>query len=156
MTDKIIDVEVDENTNEAKMKDKKPNIFKKLGNKIKSEYNDVKLENAIKQKFIEDNVEAYFYTSTGLLNLQTFYVENHIADSYVLVFGADKPKLDNTAMTLKRDSEDVYKVLSIEESSVDVVVEGVSYNRPAYKVLLGAKLNKVKVVKVEDSFYLYD
>ncbi len=156
MSDKVIDVEVDEDTAEAKIKEKKPNIFKKLGNKIKSEYNDVKLENAIKQAFIDNNCEAYFYTSTGILNLQTFYVENHIEDGYVLVFGADKPKCDNTAMTIKKDSEDVYKVLSVEEASVDVVVDGVSYNRAAYKVLLGNKLNKVKVIKVEDSFYLYN
>ncbi len=155
MSDEVIDVEVNEETNEAKPKEKK-NIFKKIGSKIKSEYNDVKLENNIKQTFINNNQEVFFYTGTGLINMSSFYAENHIEESYIKVFGADKPKCENTVLTLKRGSDDVYKVLSIEESSVDVVVDGVSYNRPAYKVLVDSKVNKVKVVKVEDSFYLVD
>jgi hypothetical protein len=148
--DKVIDVEVTEKDTKTENKEeKKEGFFSKLKKKV----NDAQLENNIKQAFGKANEEYVFYTGNGLLNSTSFDAENHEDLGYVIVFGEDRPKMDNT-LVCARKREDVYKITSIEETTVDVKLEGEVYNRKAFKVNLGAKAEKVNVVKVEGDYYL--
>ena len=146
----VIEAEVvDEET--KKEESKKEGIF----SKIKRKYNDVQLENSIKNQFAKANEEVVFYTGTGIINSQTFIAENHLNDGYILIFGSDKPKLENTLMSFRK-SEDVYKIVSYEDATVEIKYEGVSYERPAIKAIISEKATKVNVVKVEDNYFLVD
>ncbi len=151
--DIVIDAEVTEKDtkteNSEKKEEKKEGFFSKLKKKV----NDAQLENNIKQAFANANEEYVFYTGNGLLNYETFDAENHEDLGYIIVFGEDKPKLDNTLVSARK-RDDVYKITSIEETSVDVKLDGEVYNRKAFKVNLLGKAEKVNVVKVEGDYYL--
>lgn len=150
MAKDVIEAEVVErDTNEKKEEPKKEGFF----SKIKKKYNDIQLENKIEDEFKKAAEQYVIYKGTGILNTTQFYAENHEADGYIIAWLKEKPSIEGSLLSARRN-EDVFKLVSTEKVDVVVNFEGVDYTRSAYKIILGDKALKANVVKVEDNYFL--
>lgn len=123
-------------------------FFKNIGNKI----NEVQLESDIKSVFNKANKEFAVYSGANVLSFGTgFCAEDHIEEGYVVALTNDE--FDDKYLIEDKVTKKVYYIVSIEETTVTVTVEGEPYERKAKKITLGSEAEKVDAIKVGDSYY---
>lgn len=143
-----VEVEVVSEEKGETKEEKKENVFSKFWKKTKQTVNDSILEIKIESKFKNDNSSFNIYGADDIVPL---IVYGSINDNKALVYGKVETEVNNI---LVDDNDKAYFVNSLIDSTVDVVVDGVTYTREATIIVLDENVEEVKVIKAGKKYYL--
>lgn len=139
----VIDTKVEEC--DAK-EEKKENAFSKFFKKTKESVSNSVLEMKIDNKFRNDHDEASVYS--GNILPETLY--GYLEDNTFIAYGEHEFK-KNSILIFK---DKPYYVDEVNEAVVEVILDGVSYERKASKYKLDANVTEVNVIKADKHYYL--
>ena len=131
--------------------EKKPNAFSKFWNKTKQAVNDSMLESKIENEFRKANDEFVIYEYDKLLAKSA---SGYLDNKAVVLFG--KLTVPSDSVIVHEEDDTAYYVISTEETTVKITVDGVEYERDATRVLLNPDVVEVKVIKANNKYYAYN
>ena len=143
------EVEVISEEQDDKKEEKKENAFSKFWKKTKQKVGDSVLEMKIESKFRTDNKLFNIYGKGELISLTVYGI---LEDNKVKAYGKVETEINN--VLVDDETKIAYYIDSLEESTVDVVLDGVSYNRPATIINLDSDVKEVEVIKAGKKYYL--
>lgn len=145
-----VEVEVvsEEQNNETK-EEKKESSFSKFWKKAKQTVNDSVLEIKIESKFKKDNNTFSIYGKNDLISLTVY---GYIEDDKVVAFG--KVDAEVNEVLVDDETKKAYYINSVSDSTVDIIVDGVKYTRPATVISLDSDVKEVDVIKAGKKYYL--
>ncbi len=125
-------------------------FFKKMSKK----FDDATYNMRLQSDFDSNHKKYTVYCGTGVLSATPeIAVEEHLDEGYLLTLD-DNEEIAAGNLIRAHGEEEVYHIASTEKSTLTVEFEGKENEMPAIKVFLGEKAVEVKVIKVEDKFYL--
>ena len=128
---------------------KKEGFFKRLGKK----FNDATYNIRMQSEFDTSHPKYVVYSGTKVLSVTPeIAVEEHLDEGYLLTLDDDVQIKEGNL--IKTPSGDVLHIAAVEKSVLKVNFDGKENEVAATKVVLGKKATEVKVIKVEDKFYL--
>lgn len=126
--------------------EKKENAFSKFFKKTKESVSNSVLEMKIDNKFRNDNEEATIYS--GNILPDTIY--GYLNDNCFVAYGEHELK-KNSILIFKNKP---YYIDSVSPKVVEVVLDGVAYERKATRYMLDPNVTEVNVIKVDKHYYL--
>ena len=137
-------------TKEGEKKESKiSGFFKKVGKKL----DDATYTMRLQSNFDNNHAKYTVYSGTGVLSITPeIAVEEHLDEGYLLTLDDDEQIKEGNL--IKTPNGEVLHITSTEKASLTVEFEGKSNDMPATKIFLGEKAQEVKVIKVDDKFYL--
>lgn len=146
--DKIIEGEPIENETEEELKNE--NSFKKFWKKTKDGFNNMMLDNKIETAFNNQNTEYTIYQKDELISTTVY---GYLDGDKIIVFGDKNPKL--YSIITDQSTNKLYYIKGLAKTTVDVVVDGVTYNRPGTIFETEDEVVEVNVIKAGKKYYLY-
>lgn len=142
-------VENAEQKEEEKQEGKISGFFKKLGKKL----DDATYATRMHSAYNDSHPKYVVYSGTGLLDsTPQLAVEEHLGEGYIVTI--DESEKIAAGNLIKAPNGDVMHIASVEKAAVTFDFEGKSNELAATKIVLGEKAEQVKVIKVDDKFYL--
>ena len=135
----------------AKKEGKISGFFKKMGQKI----DDAAYDSRLASDFAKKNPEYHVYTGTGVFSPNPdFHAEEHLdgEEKYVIMYGTDE-NVKAGCPIKKENDKTVYHITEVEQTTLTLEFEGKTNEKPATKIVLGEKAEKVDVIKAGDEFY---
>lgn len=146
--DKIIEGEPIENETEEELKNE--NSFKKFWKKTKDGFNNMMLDNKIEMAFNNQNTEYTIYQKDELISTTVY---GYLDGDKIIVFGDKNPKL--YSIIADQSTNKLYYIKGLAKTTVDVVVDGVNYNRLGTIFETEDEVVEVNVIKAGKKYYLY-
>jgi hypothetical protein len=138
-----------ENTEEKK-ESKLSGFFKKVSKKL----DDATYDARLKSDFADKHKRYTIYSGTSIISSSPeISVEEHLDEGYLLTLD-DYEQIAAGNLIVNNDTDEVRHIASTENTTLTVVFEDKSNEKPAIKIVLGEKAVKVDVIKVGDDFYL--
>ncbi len=148
--EKIIEGTVEDNSEKSEKQEKKENAFTSFWKKAKQDFNNSMLESKIENTFNNQNTEYTIYQKGELLSMTVY---GYLDGDRIIVFGEKDPKKYSVIMDQK--NEKVYYISNVSKATVNVTVDGVSYERPATVIETDDEVVEVNVIKAGKKYYLY-
>ncbi len=141
--------ETPENQESEKKEGKISGFFKKIGKKL----DDATYSMRLQSNFDSTHAKYTVYSGTGVFDASPeIAVEEHLDEDYLLTLDDDEQIKEGNL--IKTPNGEVLHIAATEKATLTVEFEGKSNEMPAIKVVLGDKAEEVKVIKVDDKFYL--
>jgi hypothetical protein len=134
---------------EEKKEGKISGFFKKMGKKLDDATYDIRLMSDFSSTHKKYNI----YSGTSALSaVPEIPAEEHLDEGYIITL-ADYEQIA-AGNLIENENGDVMHIASTEPTTLTVVFEDKTNEKPAIKIVLGDKAVKVDVIKVGDDFYL--
>lgn len=141
--------ETPENQEGEKKEGKISGFFKKIGKKL----DDATYTMRLQSNFDSTHAKYTVYSGTGVFDASPeIAVEEHLDEGYLLTLDDDEQIKEGNL--IKTPDGEVLHIAATEKATLTVEFEDKSNEMPAIKVVLGDKAEEVKVIKVDDKFYL--
>lgn len=143
-----IEVEIVDEVHEQK-EEKKENVFSKFWKKTKQTVSDSLLEIRIESTYNKDKPYYHIY---GKGDIMPLIICGKKENDRINVYGKVDTEVNNILLDVNADK--AYYINSFVDSTVEVTVDGVSYNRPSTIIVLDDNVEEVNVIKAGKKYYL--
>lgn len=124
-------------------------FFKKVGKKIDEKTYAIRLQS----DFDTSHPKYTVYSGTGVFDATPeIAVEEHLNKGYLITLDDDEQIKEGNL--IKTPKGEVYIIDEIKKTTLTVNFEGKENELEALKIVLGKPAKEVKVIKVDDKFYL--
>jgi len=134
---------------EKKKEGKISGFFKRMGKKL----DDATYAMRLQSNFDTSHPKYTVYSGTGVFDASPeIAAEEHLDENYLLTLDDDEQiKAGNL---IKTPNGEVLHIAATEKATLVVDFEGKTNDMPATKVVLGEAAQEVKVIKVDDKYYI--
>lgn len=143
-----IEVEVIDESHEQK-EEKKESVFSKIWKKTKQTVSDSLLETKIESTFNKGNPYFHIY---GKGEIMPLIICGKMEDNKICVYGTVDTEINNVLLDVNTDN--AYYINCLVDSTVDITVDGIVYNRPVTIIVLDSNVEEVDVIKAGKKYYL--
>ena len=134
---------------ETKKEGKISGFFKKVSKKL----DDATYTMRLQSHFDSTHAKYTVYCGTGVFDASPeISVEEHLDEDYLLT--PDDDEQIAAGNLIKAPNGDVIHIAATEKATLTVEFEGKKNEMPAIKIFLGEMAQEVKVIKVNDKFFL--
>lgn len=134
---------------EAKKDGKISGFFKKVGKKLDDATYPIRLQS----NFDTSHSKYGIYSGTGVFDASPeIAAEEHLDEGYIVTLDDDEQIKEGNL--IKTPKGEVLYIAATVKTTLNVEFEGKIKEMPATKIVLGNKAQEVKVIKVDDKFYL--
>lgn len=124
-------------------------FFKKMGKKLDAATYPMRLQS----DFDTSHPKYTIYSGTGAFSATPeIAVEEHLNKGYLLTIDDDEQIKEGNI--IKTPKGEVYHIDEVKKAVIQIDFEGKTNEIEALKIILGKQAKEVKVIKVDDKFYL--
>lgn len=136
-------------TQEEEKEGKISGFFKRMGKKL----DDATYSMRLQSSFDTSHPKYTIYSGTGIFDSSPeIAVEEHLNKGYLITIDDDEQIKEGNL--IKTPAGEVYHIDEIKKTTLEFDFEGKTNEIDALKIILGKQAKEVKVIKVEDKFYL--
>lgn len=143
-----IEVEIIDEVHEQK-EEKKENVFSKFWKKTKQTVSDSLLETRIESTYNKDKPYYHIY---GKGDIMPLIICGNKENDRISVYGKVDTEVNNILLDV--NTEKAYYISSLIDSTIEVTVDGIPYNRPSTIIVLDDNVEEVNVIKAGKKYYL--
>ena len=124
-------------------------FFKKMGKKLDAATYPMRLQS----DFDTSHPKYTIYTGTSVFTSSPeIAVEEHLNKGYLITIDDDEQIKEGNL--IKTPKGEVYHIDEVKKTVLQIDFEGKTNDMDALKIILGKQAKEVKVIKVDDKFYL--